>query len=110
MQGLLVISEQSLPVLGLEAGIQTCQEWMVCCQGKDSLFCHCALDIIILYDDIFFQHLNITSGLEDQSYFFCSFIHLNSKHFICVALLSQHHLSKRSLSENFQKSKKKLIN
>ena len=37
------------------------------------------------------------------------YIHLNSKYFIRIGLLSQHHLSKRSFSKNFQKSKKKLI-
>ena len=50
---------QALPVLRLEAGIETRQEWMVRCQGKDSLFRHCAFYIIILNDDIFFQHLEL---------------------------------------------------
>ena len=85
---------------------------MVCCQGKDSLFCHCALHIIVLYDDIFFQHLNITRGSHwiSLTCYVLNDIHLNSKYFIGVGLLCQHHLSERSFSKNFQKSKKQIIN
>ena len=57
------VKDLILPVLCLETRVQTCQEWMVCCQGKDSLFCHCALHIIVLYDDIFFQHLDNHIGM-----------------------------------------------
>ena len=94
-----------LPVLRLEAGVETRQEWMVCCQGKDSLFCHCAFHIIILNDDIFFQHLKLyIQEMTDH----CKCVpatHLDSKHFVRVTLLSQHHFSKGSFSKNFQKSK-----